>query len=85
MALGSKERTLDDLPFYQVVWKIAVSFILMMPGLVLSDGGAERSEGVAVFRFVVGEEIVPAVVDELPKLGGAGPAGLVDGRHKNCT
>jgi hypothetical protein len=40
MALGSKERTLDDLPFYQVVWKIAASFILMMPGLVLSDGGA---------------------------------------------
>ena len=40
MALGSKERTLDDLPFYQVVFKIVASFILMMPGLVLSDGGA---------------------------------------------
>lgn len=33
---------------------------------------AERAEGVAVFRFVVGGEIVPAVVDELPMRGGAG-------------
>jgi hypothetical protein len=40
MALGSKERTLDDLPFYRVAWKITASFILIMPGLVLSDGGA---------------------------------------------
>ena len=48
-------------------------------------GGAERSEGVAVFRFVVGEKIVPAVVDDLPKGRGAGTAGLVDGRHKECS
>ena len=40
MALGSKERTLDELPISKVVWKIAASFILMMPGLVLSDRGA---------------------------------------------
>jgi len=45
-------------------------------------GGVERAEGLAVFAFVVGEEVVPAVVDELPEWGGAGAAGLVDGGHK---
>lgn len=48
-------------------------------------GGRERAEGFAVFRFVVSEEIVPAVVDDLPKGRGAGTAGLVDGRHKECS
>jgi hypothetical protein len=47
------------------------------------DGGrVEWAEILAVFRFVVGEEFVPAVVDELPKGRGARAAGLVDGRHK---
>jgi len=50
-----------------------------------SGGGVERAEGLAVFGFVVGEEVVPAVVDELPKGRGAGAAGLVDGRHKKCS
>jgi hypothetical protein len=30
----------------------------------------------------LGEEVVPAVVDELPEGRGAGAARLVDGRHK---
>ena len=47
-------------------------------------GGAERSEGFAVVFFVTSEEVVPAVVNELPEGGGAGTAGLVDGRHKNA-
>lgn len=47
--------------------------------------GRERAEGFAVFRFVVGEEVVPAVVDELPEGRGAGTAGLVDGRHNKCS
>jgi len=50
-----------------------------------SGGGVERAEGFAEFGFVVGEEVVPAVVDELPKGRGAGAAGLVGGWHKECS
>jgi hypothetical protein len=42
------------------------------------SGGVERAEILAVPFFVVGEEIVPAVADELPEGRGAGAAGLVD-------
>ena len=48
-------------------------------------GGVERPEGFAVAGFVAGEEVVPAVVDELPEGRGAGAARLVDGRHKECS
>ena len=41
---------------------------------VADGGGAERAEGLAVVFFVVGEEVVPAVVDELPEGRGAGAA-----------
>ena len=47
-----------------------------------SGCGVERAEVLAVTVFVVGEEVVPAVVDELPEGRGAGAAGLVDGWHK---
>lgn len=47
--------------------------------------GEERAEGGAVFFLVVGEEFVPAVVDELPERRGAGAAGLVSGWHKQCS
>ncbi len=50
-----------------------------------SGYGVERAEGLAVFNFVVGEEFVPAVADELPEGRGAGTAGLVSGRHKECS
>jgi hypothetical protein len=33
----------------------------------------------------VGEEGVPAVVDDLPEGRGARAAGLVDGGHKECS
>ena len=48
-------------------------------------GGVERAEGFAVKLFVEGEELVPAVVDDLPEWRGTGAAGLVDGRHKECS
>jgi hypothetical protein len=48
-------------------------------------GGVERAEIVAVFAFVVGKEVVPAVVDELPEGRSAGAAGLVGDRHKVCS
>ena len=48
-------------------------------------GRGERAVGLAVAGFVVGEEVGPAVVDGLPERGGAGTAGLVDGRHKGCS
>ena len=48
-------------------------------------GGRERAEGFAVVRFVVCEEVIPAVVNQLPEGRGAGTAGLVDGRHKKCS
>ena len=44
-------------------------------------GGAQRAEGSSVVFFVTGEEVVPALVDELPERRGAGAAGLVDGGH----
>jgi hypothetical protein len=46
------------------------------------DGrGWEWAEGFAVVFLVVGKEVVPAVVDELPEGWGAGASRLVDGRH----
>ncbi len=48
-------------------------------------GGGKRAEGFAVVRFVVCEEVIPAVVNQLPEGRGAGTAGLVDGRHKKCS
>ena len=55
-------------------------------GLDGGDGvGAEWAEGFSVVFFVTSEEVVPFVVDELPKGRGAGTAGLVDGRHKKCS
>jgi hypothetical protein len=50
-----------------------------------NGGGVERAEGSAVVFFVVGEEIGPAVLDELPEGRGAGVARLVDGRHNLCS
>ena len=41
-------------------------------------GGGKRAEGFAVVFLVVGEEVVPAVVDELPERRGAGASWLVD-------
>lgn len=53
------------------------------------DGGdglrAQRTEGLAVAGFVLGEKVVPAVMDELPEGRGTGTAGLVDGGHKECS
>ena len=55
-------------------------------GLDGADGrGRKRAEGFAVVRFVVCEEVLPALVDELPERGGTGSPGLVDGRHKKCS
>ena len=48
-------------------------------------GGRERAEALSVLLFVVGEEVVPAVVGELPEGGGAGASWLVDGRHNKCS
>ncbi len=50
-----------------------------------SGCGVEWAEGFAVFSFVVGEEYVPAVADELPEGRGAGAAGLVNKWHKECS
>ena len=48
-------------------------------------GGRERAEGFAVLFFVVCEEVVPSVVDELPEGRCAGASWLVDGRHNKCS
>jgi hypothetical protein len=50
-----------------------------------SGGGVERTEILPVFSLVAGEEVVPAVADELPEGRGAGAAGLVSGGHKECS
>jgi len=51
-------------------------------GLDGGDGaGTERPEGLAVAAFVGGEEIPPAVVDDLPQGRGTGTPWLVDGGH----
>ena len=49
------------------------------------DVGAERAEGGAVFSLVGGEEGFPGGGEDLPEWGGARAAGLVDGRHKECS
>jgi hypothetical protein len=53
------------------------------------DGGdgclVEWAEGFAVVFFVTSEEVVPTMVNDLPKGRGAGTAGLVDGWHKECS
>ncbi|MGB6219885.1 MAG: hypothetical protein WBG04_02545 [Haloferula sp.] len=53
------------------------------------DGGdglaSERAEAFAMAGFVLGEEVIPAVVDELPEGRGARTPGLVDGGHKECS
>jgi hypothetical protein len=50
------------------------------------DGGRwEWAEGFAVLFFVVCEEVVPSVVDELPEGRCAGASWLVDGRHNKCS
>jgi len=50
------------------------------------DGGdglaSERAEALAMAGFVLGEEVIPAVVDELPQGRGARAPRLVDGGHK---
>ena len=54
----------------------------------LDDGDAgwvERAVSRAVAGFVVGEEVGPAMVEGLPERRGAGPAGLEDGRHRDCS
>ena len=48
-------------------------------------GGVEWAEILAVTFFVVGQKSRPAVVDKLPEGRGAGAAGLVSGRHKECS
>ena len=48
-------------------------------------GGRERAEGFTVLLFVVGEEVVPSVVDELPEGRCAGASWLVNGRHNKCS
>jgi hypothetical protein len=35
--------------------------------------------------FVTSEEVVPTMVNDLPKGRGAGTAGLVNGWHKECS
>ena len=42
-------------------------------------GGAKGAEGLPVVFFVTSEEIVPAVMDDLPERRSAGAAGVVDG------
>ena len=44
------------------------------------DGeGSQRAVDLAVFGFVVGEEVVPGMVDDLPEWRGAGTPRPVDG------
>ena len=45
----------------------------------------EWAEGFAVVFFVASEEVVPTMVNDLPKGRGSGTAGLVDGRYKESS
>ena len=47
--------------------------------------GAKRAEEFAMVFFVTSEEVVPTMVNDLPKGRGAGTAGLVNGWHKECS
>jgi hypothetical protein len=50
-----------------------------------AGGGEESVGGKDVEVEVVDEIVVPTIVNDLPKGRGAGTAGLVDGRHKECS
>ena len=43
---------------------------------------AQRAMSPAMAGFIVGDEFVPGVVDDLPKGRGARTAGPIDGRYK---
>ncbi len=47
--------------------------------------GPKRSVGLTVRSFVVSEELVPAVVDDLPERRGAGASRAIDRWHKKCS
>jgi len=49
----------------------------------LNGISAERAVGFAVVGFVMGLELVPTLVDDLPKRGSSGPARMINSRH-NC-
>ena len=49
------------------------------------DIGAERPHGGTVAFFIAGKEGIPSGSDDLPERRGTGAAGLVDGRHKECS
>jgi hypothetical protein len=47
--------------------------------------GPQWSVGLTVRAFVVSEELVPSVVDDLPERRGAGTARAIDRWHKKCS
>ena len=47
----------------------------------LDSISAERAVGFAVVGFVIGLELVPTLVDDLPKRGGSGPARMINSRN----
>ena len=49
------------------------------------DIGTERPHGGTVAFFVAGKESVPGGSENLPERRGTGAAGLVDGRHNECS
>ena len=49
------------------------------------DIGTERPHGGTVAFFIAGKEDIPSGSDDLPERRGTGAAGLVDGRHKECS
>ena len=49
----------------------------------LNGVSAERPVGYAVVGFVMGLELVPTLVDDLPKRGSSGAARTINSRH-NC-
>ena len=49
------------------------------------DIGTQRPHGGTVAFFIAGKEGVPSGSDDLPERRGAGAAGLIDGRHKECS
>ena len=47
----------------------------------LNSIGAEGPVGFAVVGFVMGLELVPTLVDDLPKRGSSGAARMINSRH----
>lgn len=79
---GEGEEVLVSAVGAEITGEAGGEVATVVVGLDGGDGfGTEGAHGGAGVVLVAGVEVIPGGVDDLPKWGGAGAAGLVDGGH----